>query len=581
MQLLGQAQYKHCPSHINRDNALTEQDNFPNKPLQAASLPTDPLLLDLIEAKHITPSEAEHISTQAQKAQCSTVQCLIAEKNIAPKEIALALSRSLHLNYVNLHDIIEANIPRHIASDAFIKEHQVLPIIIENNTLYLAIREPSQLSACKALKFHTDLQVQAVITEWHKLDSLVNNYLSEQQYQIFQQPLISNDAESDKQVIAFVQHIIVDAIQKLASDIHFEPYQTTYRIRLRIDGILHKTTELPIDLAQRITARLKIMSHLNIAEKRLPQDGRLSIKVNEKTSRDCRISTCPTLFGEKTVIRILRNEDISLNIDDLGMDTTQQTVFLSAIKKPQGMILVTGPTGSGKTVTLYSALHLLNTPDKNISTVEDPVEIDLPGANQVNINQKAQLTFPTILRAFLRQDPDILMIGEIRDKETAEIAIKSAQTGHLVLSTLHANSTYETINRLQMMGVAAFNLVDATRLILAQRLVRKLCAHCKFSVHPPRKILSDAGFQEEEIDNLTLYEATGCEYCIKGYKGRTGIFECLSMTDNLKRLIVQQASVSEIKHQIHQAGFVSLQSAALDKVRAGITSLDEAYRVVF
>jgi type IV pilus assembly protein PilB len=559
---------------------LIKKNNLQNESYQAVRLPTDPLLLELLESGHISLLEVERISACASKAQCSIVTLLITEKKIAPKEIALALSHSLRLDYFNLNEINEDDIPKNLAKDVFIKEHQVLPIFVKNNRLYLAIREPAQLSACKALQFHTDLQIQAVITEWHKLESFINHYLSEQQYLTFKKPLISNDAERDKQVIAFVQHILVDAIEKSASDIHFEPYKTNYRIRLRIDGILHKTTELPIDLVQRITARLKIMSHLNIAEKRLPQDGRLTIKVDEKTSRDCRINTCPTLFGEKTVIRILKNASTSLNICDLGMDATQQDVFLNAIQKSQGMILVTGPTGSGKTVTLYSALHLLNTLDKNISTVEDPVEIELPGINQVNINHKANLTFPTTLRAFLRQDPDILMVGEIRDKETAEIAVKAAQTGHLVLSTLHTNSACETLNRLQMMGIASFNLIDATRLILAQRLVRKLCKHCKSLAHPSKKILSDAGFQESEFDTLHLYEATGCEHCIKGYRGRTGIFELLPMTDDIKHLIIQQASIDKIKIKACQSGLSSLQFSALDKVRAGITSLDEIYRVI-
>ncbi|MDF3054270.1 MAG: pilB [Gammaproteobacteria bacterium] len=541
---------------------------------------TDPLLSHLLKATRITVEDAERISISAQTAQCSTTQFLIKEEHIPPKEIALALSHSLHLNYVNLHDIAIENIPRNLINDAFIKEHHVLPILIENNTLQLAIREPAQLSACKILKFHTHFQIQAVITEWHKLSSFIRDYLNEQQYQTFNQPFVVDDAESDQQIITFVQHILVDAIQKSASDIHFEPYKSIYRIRLRIDGILHQITELPIDVTQRITARLKIMSNLNIAEKRLPQDGRFNISANAETFRDCRISTCPTLFGEKTVVRILRSEGAFLNIDELGMNAAQQTLFLREIKKPQGMILVTGPTGSGKTLTLYSALHLLNTLDKNISTVEDPVEIELRGVNQVNVDHKANLTFPIILRAFLRQDPDILMVGEIRDKETAEIAIKSAQTGHLVLSTLHTNSAYETINRLQMMGIASFNLIDATRLILAQRLVRKLCSHCKSLIYPSEKVLSDAGFKENDFDTLKIYEATGCEHCTKGYSGRIGIFELLPMTHDIKSLIIDQASADKIKNRAYEQGFEPLQSSALEKVRAGITTLDEAYRVI-
>jgi type IV pilus assembly protein PilB len=356
----------------------------------------------------------------------------------------------------------------------------------------------------------------------------------------------------DEPVIKFVNHVIQHALQQTASDIHIEPYTAHCRIRYRRDGILHEVAEVPSHLASRLVSRLKVMAKLDIAERRLPQDGRLQLH-----GMDIRVSTCPTLFGEKIVLRLLDPQKMSLNIDHLGFDDTQKKLFLSKIKQPQGMILVTGPTGSGKTVTLYSALHHLNTAEKNISTVEDPIEIQLTGINQVPVNPKIGLDFATVLRTFLRQDPDILMVGEIRDKETATIAIQAAQTGHLVLSTLHTNSALETITRLHSMGIEPYNIVSAVSLVIAQRLVRKLCTACK---------------QPERIGKEIFFRANGCDHCLQGYSGRTGIYELLPITTEITEPILNGTYLSQAHDSLYQAG--------LEKVHQGITSLSEIHRVI-
>lgn len=383
----------------------------------------------------------------------------------------------------------------------------------------------------------------------------------------------------DGAIIRFVQQILIDAVLHNASDIHFEPYENFFRIRMRIDGILHEIMQPSFDLTQRIIARLKVMSRLDIAEKRLPQDGRFTFSA-EKISKECRISSCPTLFGEKIVVRILDSTQMCLSIKQLELESQQQQIFLHHIQQPQGMILVTGPTGSGKTITLYTALNLLNTLDENISTVEDPVEINLSGINQVPVNPKIGLTFSTALRAFLRQDPDIIMVGEIRDLETAEIAIRAAQTGHLVLSTLHTNSAPETITRLLNMGISAFNIASSVSLIIAQRLVRKLCDSCKQPQILPEKTLLEAGFHSKEINDLKIFMPTGCKDCIKGYKGRIGIFELMPMTESLAQLILAENNSLAIAEHARENGTQSLYESALNKVRQGVTSLEEINRVV-
>jgi type IV pilus assembly protein PilB len=375
----------------------------------------------------------------------------------------------------------------------------------------------------------------------------------------------NNPANEDKRIIDFVQQTLTQAIEKSASDIHFEPYKTNYRIRIRVDGILHALQELSLDWPPRVTARLKVMSKLDIAERRLPQDGRFTLAINNHTSRDCRISTCPTLFGEKIVIRFLDINNIALDIDSLGFTDTQKDLFMQSIQKPQGMLLVTGPTGSGKTLSLYTALKQINTLEKNISTVEDPVEIELPGINQISINTKIDFTFAKALRSLLRQDPDVIMIGEIRDQETADIATKAAQTGHLVLSTLHTNSAAEAINRLVMMDVSAFNLAQSLLVIIAQRLVRKLCEHCK---------------KPNNAGHHATFQAVGCPQCMNGYYGRVGLFEFLPVTSTIVNMIVQHKTALEITQTAKNSGMISLQEAALNKIQSGVTSAEEVARVI-
>jgi type IV pilus assembly protein PilB len=371
----------------------------------------------------------------------------------------------------------------------------------------------------------------------------------------------------------------MDAIKKGASDLHFEPYEKEYRVRFRVDGILREIAKPPVNLGSRLAARLKVMSRLDIAERRVPQDGRIKLKLSKNKSIDFRVSTLPTLWGEKVVMRILDSSSAMLGIDALGYEPVQKKAFMDAIAKPQGMVLVTGPTGSGKTVSLYTAVNILNDEETNISTAEDPVEINLPGVNQVQVNPRAGLTFPMALRAFLRQDPDVILVGEIRDLETAEIGIKAAQTGHLVLSTLHTNSAPETLTRLVNMGVAPFNIATTVHLIIAQRLARRLCSHCKKPVKLPPEALIAEGFLEEEAPTLTLYEPVGCDNCNKGYKGRVGIYEVMPVSEEISRIVMRGGNAIEIADQMRAEGIKDLRASGLEKARQGVTSLAEINRV--
>ncbi len=383
----------------------------------------------------------------------------------------------------------------------------------------------------------------------------------------------------DAPVVRFVNKMLLDAINCGASDIHFEPYEKTFRVRLRQDGILREVSSPPINIASRLTARIKVMSRMNIAERRVPQDGRIKMKLSRNRSIDFRVNTCPTLYGEKVVLRILDPTSAQLGIEALGFDPVQKQMFETALKKPYGMILVTGPTGSGKTVSLYTGLNMLNSEGVNISTAEDPVEIQVPGINQVNVNVKTGLTFASALRAFLRQDPDIVMVGEIRDLETAEIAVKAAQTGHLVLSTLHTNDAPQTLTRLANMGIPPFNIASSVILIMAQRLARRLCEHCKVVDDLPKEALIEEGFDEDELDNLTIYKAVGCDRCTNGYKGRVGIFQIMPISSAMEKLVMEGGNSLELEAQSKAEGILTLREAGLNKVRAGITSLEDINRV--
>ena len=389
----------------------------------------------------------------------------------------------------------------------------------------------------------------------------------------------ANAEIEDAPIVRFVNKILLDAIKQGASDIHLEPYEKKFRIRFRADGMLHQISSPPPNTANRIISRIKVMAKMDIAERRIPQDGRIKITLSKLQDIDFRVNSCPTLFGEKIVLRLLDPTNAQMGIEKLGFEPEQEALFLNAINRPYGMILVTGPTGSGKTVTLYTALNLLNKVERNICTAEDPVEITVEGINQVNVNVKAGLTFATALRAFLRQDPDIIMVGEIRDLETADIAVKAAQTGHLVLSTLHTNDAPQTLNRLMQMGIEPFNLVSAILLIMAQRLARRLCNYCKTPAHYPDHLLISTGFKVEELKSLRLYSAVGCEHCTAGYKGRIGIFQILTLSDSMRALILEGGNAMQIAVLAKSEGINDLRASGLNKIRLGITSLEEVDRV--
>jgi type IV pilus assembly protein PilB len=481
-----------------------------------------------------------------------------------------------------------------------ITKHRVLPLILRGKRLFLGVSDPTNLASIDDIKFQTGCRVDPVVVEQDKLDELVNKALEavdtsmsnfdDDDFDLESLEIsggeeeladeISRDDVEDAPVVRFVNKILVDAIKRGASDVHFEPYEKAFRVRTRLDGILTQVAAPPIALANKVTARLKVMSRMDIAERRVPQDGRIKMKLSKNRAIDFRVNTCPTLFGEKVVLRILDPSSAKLGIDALGYEPHQKDLYMEALAKPHGMILVTGPTGSGKTVSLYTGLNILNTEDRNISTAEDPAEINLPGINQVNVNPKVGLTFASCLRAFLRQDPDVIMVGEIRDLETAEIAIKAAQTGHLVLSTLHTNDAPKTLTRLVDMGVKPYAIASSVQLIIAQRLARKLCDSCKELRDIPAEALLQEGFTQEEVNaGFKIYGPVGCKLCNDGYKGRLGIFQVLPISGAIERIIMESGTSLEISEQAEKDGVIDLRRAGLQKVKDGITGLEEINRV--
>ena len=548
-------------------------------------------LLDAIQAQ----AAIEHVA----KHKIPFIRFVVEKGMVNGRDVAILASEEFGVPLFDLSAMDAQSIPVNLVSEKLIRHHNALPLFKRGSRLYVAVSDPTNLSALDEFKFHSGLSTDAILVEEQKLAKCIDQVLQSQQDlsigNIDDVDLDELDISSgeeledtaggtdtdDAPIVRYVHKILLDAINSDASDIHFEPYEQTYRIRFRQDGILSEIATPPANLAARLAARLKVMSRLDISERRMPQDGRFKLKLSKKRAIDFRVSSCPTLYGEKIVLRILDSSVARLNIDALGMEERQRDVFLKAIHQPQGMVLVTGPTGSGKTVTLYTALNILNTPDCNISTVEDPVEINLPGINQVNVNLKAGLQFSTALRSFLRQDPDIVMVGEIRDLETAEIAVKAAQTGHMVLSTLHTNSAAETLTRLVNMGVAAYNIAASVTIIIAQRLSRKLCEHCKVAEDVPRAALLDMGFSEEQAkQNLTLYKAKGCERCKNGYKGRAGIYEVLPISENMGRLIMEHRNSMEVADAARKEGMTTLRESGLLKVTRGVISLEELNRVI-
>jgi type IV pilus assembly protein PilB len=532
----------------------------------------------------------------AKEGRMPLVSYLVAQGLADPREIAIAASQEFGTSLLDLDSLQpDLDIVR-LVSEKLIAKHRVLPIVKRGKRLFVAVADPTNLHAVDEIKFQTGLSVEAIVVEEDKLQIAVAKALeavdthmpafADDDFELdgldtegedgSGGEVVTRDDVEEAPIVRFVNKVMLDAIKKGASDIHFEPYEKVYRVRLRIDGVLKEVTAPPVVLGPKLAARLKVMSRLDIAERRVPQDGRIKMRISKNRAIDFRVSTCPTLFGEKVVMRILDPSSAMLGIDALGYEALQKEQYVEALKRPHGMILVTGPTGSGKTVSLYTGLNILNTEDTNISTAEDPAEINMQGINQVNVNPKVGLTFASALRAFLRQDPDIIMVGEIRDLETAEIAIKAAQTGHLVLSTLHTNDAPKTLTRLVDMGVKPYAIATSVSLIIAQRLARKLCKHCKTPLDIPAEALLKEGFTQEEVDaGLKLYGPVGCTNCTDGYKGRTGIYQVMPVTEAIGRIILEGGSAVDIAEQADKEGIWDLRQSGLKKVKDGITTLDE------
>src|SRR6056297_3285290 len=555
----------------------------------------------LVQDGVINESVAAEAESEAQKSATGSIVAYLVEKNLAdPRDIACAACHEFGVPVLDL-DAIEIDLDTaKLIDDKLMRRHRVLPLFRRGRRVYVGVSDPTRLQAIDEIKFATGMSIEAIVVEDNKLDAVVTR-LSEALDTSFEGlggddfdldnidiateqddtgADVSRDEIDDAPIVRFVNKILLDAIHKGASDIHFEPYEKYYRVRTRLDGVLKEITRPPIALANKVTARIKVMSRMDIAERRVPQDGRIKLKLSANRAIDFRVNTLPTLYGEKVVMRILDPSQAKLGIDQLGYEEDQKQLYMDALSKPYGMILVTGPTGSGKTVSLYTGLNILNSADRNISTAEDPAEINLAGINQVNVNNRVGLTFAEALRSFLRQDPDVIMVGEIRDLETAEIAIKAAQTGHLVLSTLHTNSAAETITRLLNMGVPTLNLATSVSLIIAQRLARRLCSECKAPAdHIPHEVLMQEGFTDEMLQGATLMKAVGCNVCRDGFKGRVGVYEVVRITPEISELIMGQADATKIAKQARVHGFHDLRSAALLKAAQGLITLEEVNRV--
>lgn len=544
---------------------------------------------------------AEEIAREAQekalKEREPFVSYLVSNKLLDSTSIANSACQEFGIPLFDLAAMDLDSAPVSLVDEKLIRQHRSLPLFRRGNRLFVAVSDPTNLQALDEIKFHTGISTETILVEEDKLDKAIDRVLDAadtSMSELLDEDLDNLDIESgeeapgddgndadidDTPVVRFVNKVLLDAINKGASDIHIEPYEHEFRIRFRQDGVLHEVASPPLAMATRLISRVKVMSKMDIAERRVPQDGRIKMKLSKKRAIDFRVNTCPTLFGEKVVLRILDPSSAKLGIDALGYEEDQKQLYLENLNKPYGMILVTGPTGSGKTVSLYTGLNILNTPDRNISTCEDPVEINLSGINQCHMNPKAGLTFASALRAFLRQDPDIIMVGEIRDLETAEIAIKAAQTGHMVMSTLHTNDAPQTLTRLANMGVPPYNIASSVNLIIAQRLARRLCNSCKKPVDIPRAALLEEGFHEEELDELKIYGPVGCDQCADGYKGRVGIYQVMPVSEAMGRIIMEGGNAMQLADQAKAEGIADLRESGLKKVRDGITSLEEINRV--
>lgn len=554
----------------------------------------------LVMDQILSQTQAEEALRLAHRDKIPLVAHLIKHNVASSHHIATAASQEFGAPLLDLTAFDINQCPKNLVDPKLLRKHRVLPLFHRANRLYLAASDPTNIAAVNEVKFHTGLTPEVIVVDENELAVALDHFLDQMEgaetllnaiddaeleglnielANTANEHADSNDAIDETPIVRFVNKVLLDAIRIGASDVHVEPYEKSYRIRFRTDGILKEAARPPLNIATRIASRLKIMSQMDISERRLPQDGRIKMKLSRTRSIDFRVNTLPTLWGEKLVLRILDPASAQMGIDLLGYEDEQKRLFMNALHRSQGLILVTGPTGSGKTVSLYTGINILNTAEKNISTAEDPVEINLDGINQVPVHNKIGLSFATALRAFLRQDPDVIMVGEIRDLETAEIAIKAAQTGHLVLSTLHTNSAPETLTRLRNMGIPSFNLATSVSLIIAQRLLRRLCHVCKTPLILPEQTLLDAGFTFDQLPRLKLFRAVGCDICNEGYKGRLGIYEVVPVTEGISRIIMQDGNSIEIADQAQKEGFNNLRQSALLKVAQGLTSLEEANRV--
>lgn len=528
------------------------------------------------------------------------VQYLVENKNVDAKQLAEVASHEFGVPLFDITAFNRTNFPEGLVDSALVSKHHALPLFRRGSRLFIAVSDPTNLAALDEIKFHTGINTDAILVEETALNKLIIEWtetqdnlddglgeLDDVDLDGVDIEAVQDSADGDETgesvdetpIVRFVNKVLIDAIKQGASDIHFEPYENNYRVRFRTDGILSEVVRPPKNLAPRLAARLKVMSQMDISERRVPQDGRIQMKLSRSRAIDFRVNTLPTLFGEKIVLRILDPSSAQMGIDALGYEEDQKEMYMRALHQPQGMILVTGPTGSGKTVSLYTGLNILNSPERNISTAEDPVEINLEGINQVHVNAKVGLDFSQALRSFLRQDPDIIMVGEIRDLETAEIAIKAAQTGHLVLSTLHTNSAAETVTRMLNMGVPAFNLATSVSLIIAQRLARRLCKVCCTPADIPDEILLKEGFTAEALKEATVMHAVGCDLCSNGYKGRVGVYEVVRVTPKISNIIMTEGNSIEIGAACREEGFGDLRASALSKVAQGVTTLEEINRI--
>lgn len=554
----------------------------------------------LVSNELVAPDAMAKALTEAQQQNMAIVPYLVQNKVAPANKIASLLAHEFGDPLLDLNALSQDSIPKDLVDEKIINQYGALPLFRRGNRLFVGLSDPTRLDAIDAISFNAKLTVETIVVEEDKLKKMIENvYSGSGGLGDLGDVDLSGDFDGgagdeddegtdvnsgggeDAPVVKFVNKMLLDAIRMGASDLHFEPYEKSYRVRFRVDGVLQIINRPPVQLAGKIAARLKVMSQMDISERRAPQDGRIKLKISKTKAIDFRVNSCPTLFGEKLVLRILDPSSAMLGIDALGYEPDQKELFLEALDKPQGMLLITGPTGSGKTVSLYTGLNILNTPETNISTAEDPVEINLEGINQVNVNPKVGLTFASALKAFLRQDPDIVMVGEIRDLETAEIAIKAAQTGHMVLSTLHTNSAPETLTRLRNMGVASFNIATSVNLVIAQRLARRLCKNCKKPTNVPKQSLLEMGFTEEDLANPdnVIYEPVGCSECREGYKGRVGIYEVMKIYPSIARIIMEDGNAIQIKDEAMKHGFRDLRRSGIMKVLQGTTSIQEMYRV--